>query len=221
MRILVVEDDELLGDGIRTVLSQSCGEADWVTDGHVAERVLRSVSYDVVVLDLNLPGKSGFEILDQLSHEGIQTPVLVLTARERIPDRIRALDSGADDYVVKPCDLDELCARIRALFRRGQGMADPVLVYGDLTLNPAAHSVELGGEPLQLSGREFVVLQALLENVGRVLSRQRLEEILYGWDNEVGSNTVEVHIHHLRSKLGFNPIRTIRGVGYIIEKAAE
>ena len=163
----------------------------------------------------------GFEVLEQLRQNGIQTPVLVLTARERVPDRIRALDSGADDYVVKPCDLDELCARIRALFRRGQGMADPVLVYGDLTLNPAAHSAEIGGEPLQLSSREFVVLQALLENVGRVLSRQRLEDILYGWDNDVGSNTVEVHIHHLRSKLGFNPIRTIRGVGYIIEKTTK
>lgn len=221
MRILLVEDDELLGDGIRNVLSQSCGGVDWVTDGHSAERLLRSDSFDVVVLDLNLPGKSGFEVLEQLRQDGVQTPVLVLTARERVPDRIRALDGGADDYVIKPCDLDELCARIRALCRRGQGLADPVLVYGDLTLNPAAHSVELGGKPLQLSSREFVVLQALLENVGRVLSRQRLEDILYGWDNEVGSNTVEVHIHHLRSKLGFNPIRTIRGVGYIIEKTTK
>lgn len=218
MRILIVEDDELLGDGIRAVLAQSCGEADWVTNGVVAERALRSDSYDLVVLDLNLPGKSGFDILEQLRSEGIQIPVLVLTAREQISDRIRALDSGADDYVIKPCDPDELCARIRALFRRAQGMADRVLVHGDLTLTPAAHSVELGGKPLQLSSREFVVLQALLENVGRVLSRQRLEDILYGWNNEVGSNTVEVHIHHLRSKLGFNPIRTIRGVGYLIEK---
>jgi DNA-binding response OmpR family regulator len=218
VRILLVEDDELLGDGIRTVLAQSCGEANWVTDGVAAEAALRKDSYDVVVLDLNLPGKSGFDILEQLRIEGNQIPVLVLTARERIPDRIRALDSGADDYVVKPCDLDELCARIRALYRRGQGMADPVLVHGDLTLNPAAHSVAREGKPIQLSGREFVVLKALLENVGRVMSRQRLEDILYGWDNEVGSNTVEVHIHHLRSKLGVNPIRTIRGVGYIIEK---
>ena len=198
MRILLVEDDELLGDGIRNVLSQACGEVDWVKDGHSAERLLSSDGYDVVVLDLNLPGKSGFEVLGQMRENGVQTPVLVLTARERVPDRIRALDSGADDYVVKPCDLDELCARIRALFRRGQGMADPVLVYRDLTLNPSAHSVELGGKPLQLSSREFVVLQALLENVGIVLSRQSLEDIIYGWYNEVGSNTVEVHIHHLR-----------------------
>ena len=218
MRILIIEDEELLGDGIRKVLVQAGYTADWVPDGSVGEHAVRSAKYDVLVLDLNLPGASGFEVLQRLRRQGHRIPVLVLTARGEVADRIRALDGGADDYVVKPFDVNELCARIRALHRRGQGNAAPQLRHGDMVLDAAARAVTLRGEPVALSTREFGALRVLLENQGRVLSRQRLEDALYGWDDEVGSNAVEVHVHHLRKKLGNQLIRTVRGVGYIIEK---
>ncbi len=220
MHLLIIEDDELLGDGMQAVLTQQEFDVDWVRDGEAGDQALREGTYDVVLLDLNLPGMSGLEILRRLRAAGVTTPVLVLTSRSEVTDRVRALDGGADDYLVKPFDVSELCARIRALHRRNLGQLNALLRIGDLALDTAARRVLVGEQPVLLSGREFDVLQLLMENAGRVLSRQRLEEAVYGWSNEVESNAVEVHIHHLRKKLGINPIRTVRGVGYIIEKSA-
>jgi DNA-binding response OmpR family regulator len=218
MRLLLVEDDRILGDGIRTGLSQEGHAVDWVVDGEQATHASRVVRYDLVVLDLGLPRKSGLDVLQSLREKGDNIPVLVLTARDAIADRVSALDSGADDYMVKPFALDELCARIRALHRRTGERSSPNIRHGPITLDPAARQVAYHGESVDLSTREFDLLQALLENTGRVLSRERLEQGLYAWGKEVGSNTVEVHVHHLRRKLGTSLIRTIRGVGYVIEK---
>ncbi len=219
MHLLLVEDDELLGDGIQAVLNGRGYEVDWVRDGNSALAVLKQARHDVVILDLNLPELSGFEVLQRLRETGIQVPVLVLTARGEVVDRVRALDGGADDYVVKPFDVDELGARIRALTRRSRGQTTELLRNGDLLMDPAARTLTVGGRPVSLSVKEFAVLQILLENPGRVLSRRHLEQRIYGSGEEVESNAVEVHIHHLRKKLGRNPIRTVRGVGYIIEKS--
>ncbi|HEY0720816.1 MAG TPA: response regulator [Gammaproteobacteria bacterium] len=219
MRVLLVEDDALLGDGLRAGLAQDGYTVDWLREGNSAEAALRSESYDLAVLDINLPGRSGLQLLKDLRSSGNALPVLLLTARDTIADRVAGLDSGADDYLVKPFDLDELLARLRALLRRRGGRATPELRHGDLLLDPAAHSVTLAGAPVEISPREFAVLQLLLENRGKVLSRSRLEEGLYSWQSEVESNAVEVYIHHLRKKLGQSLIRTIRGAGYIIDKA--
>jgi DNA-binding response OmpR family regulator len=189
-----------------------------VHDGVAAEMALKVEHYDLMVLDIGLPGRSGLQVLQHLRDSGGQLPVLILTARDTIQDRVLGLDSGADDYLVKPFDLDELSARLRALYRRHAGRASPTLQHGDIELDPAAHHVTRAGQPVAISPREFVLLQALLENAGRVLSRAQLEETLYGWGEEVESNTVEVHIHHLRKKLGQPLIRTVRGVGYMVEK---
>lgn len=218
MRLLLVEDDELLGDGMRATLTQIGWSVDWVKDGHSADLALAGERYDVVLLDLNLPRLPGLDVLERLRARRNRVPVLVVTARDQVDERVRALDAGADDYVVKPFDVDELCARVRALHRRACGRASPLLQMGELVMDPAARTVTVKGRGVSLSPREFAVLQALLENAGRVLSRQNLEETLYGWGDEVVSNAVEVHIHHLRKKLGMNPIRTVRGVGYMIEK---
>jgi DNA-binding response OmpR family regulator len=220
MNLLIIEDDHLLGDGMKTVLTQQEFQVHWAQDGLSGDQALRKGSYDLVLLDLNLPGMSGLQVLQRLRAAGSTIPVLVLTARSEVSDRVRALDDGADDYLVKPFDVAELCARIRALHRRSLGQMNAALHIGELRLDTAARQVLVGKQPVQLSGREFDVLQLLMENAGRVMSRQRLEEAVYGWSNEVESNAVEVHIHHLRKKLGINPIRTVRGVGYIIEKAA-
>ena len=218
MRLLIIEDDEVLGDGMRAVLAQQGFDVDWLQDGLAGDSALREEGYDLVILDLNLPGLSGPEVLQRLRAAGGTIPVLVLTARSEVSDRVSALDGGADDYLVKPFDVDELCARIRALHRRSLGQVSTRLCIGELTLDTMARNVLVGERSVTLSSREFEVLQLLMENVGRVLSRRRLEEAVYGWSNEVESNAVEVHIHHLRKKLGTNPIRTVRGVGYIIEK---
>ncbi|MGD8568046.1 MAG: response regulator transcription factor [Gammaproteobacteria bacterium] len=218
MRVLLVEDDELLGDGLRAGLKQTGYTVDWVIDGQSAESALTDNEFDLVVLDINLPRMSGLEVLRNLRKRGQTIPVLILTARDSIPDRVEGLDSGADDYLVKPVDLDELCARLRVLQRRSAGRSDPVIQYGDLTLDPAAHRVTVNNKPVSLSMREFVLLQHLLENVGRVIPRARLEQKLYGWEGEVESNSLEVFIHHLRKKLGSNLIHTVRGVGYMIEQ---
>jgi DNA-binding response OmpR family regulator len=218
MRLLLVEDDNILGDGIRAGLAQEGYAVDWVQDGHAAELALGSESYDAVVLDLGLPRLSGLDVLRGLRVRHDDVPVLILTARDTVADRVGGLDAGADDYLVKPFDLDELLARIRALLRRRSGRAAPVLEQGAVALDPAAHTVTRDGEPVALSGREFALLQLLLENAGRVLSRARLEESLYGWGEEVESNAIEVHIHHLRKKLGADLIRTVRGVGYLIDR---
>jgi len=218
MRVLLVEDDELLGDGLRAGLKQAGYTIDWVTDGLSAESALTDNEFDLVVLDINLPKMSGLEVLRNVRKRGESTPVLLLTARDSVPDRVQGLDSGADDYLVKPVDLDELCARLRVLQRRSAGRSDPVIQYGDITLDPAAHRVTVSDKPISLSMREFILLQHLMENVGRVIPRARLEQKLYGWEGEVESNSLEVFIHHLRKKLGSDLIRTVRGVGYMIEQ---
>jgi len=218
MRVLLVEDDELLGDGLYRGLKQSNHIVDWVKDGCAAEQAVKIDQFDIVVLDIGLPRQSGLEVLKHMRQRGDATPVLILTARETIEDRIAGLDSGADDYLVKPFDLDELNARMRALQRRSHSRAIPLVIYKDILLDPASHSIEKSGEPVHMSRREFSLVQRLLENTGRVLSREYLSQTLYGWDDEVDSNALEVHIHKLRKKLGNDFIRTIRGVGYMIDK---
>lgn len=220
MRVLLVEDDRLLGEAVVAGLRQNGFTVDWVQDGLAADHALHAEQFDLVVLDLGLPRCSGLELLRKLRDRGNAVPVLILTARDTVEDRVQGLDSGADDYLVKPFDLAELCARLRALLRRGAGRGSPVLEHGAIRLDPAAHVVELDGAAVDLSPREFTVLRLLLESAGRVLSRERLEEALYGWNTDVESNTVEVYIHHLRKKFGSELIRTIRGVGYMVEKGA-
>lgn len=218
MRILVVEDDNLLGDGIRAGLMQVGFTVDWVKDGRAAELALAAEPYALMVLDLGLPRLSGLDLLKGLRARGNPLPVLILTARDTVPDRVKGLDTGADDYLIKPFDLTELTARIRALLRRSGGRATPAIHHGALVLDPAARSVTLNGSPVALSPRELAILHGLLENAGRVLSRERLEQSLYGWNEEVESNAIEVHVHHLRKKLGPGLIRTVRGVGYMIPR---
>ena len=218
MRILLVEDDPLLGDGVRAGVAQEGYAVDWVQDGKSALAALEAERYDLVLLDLGMPRMSGLDVLAALRSRGNGVPVLILTARDRVADRVAGLDAGADDYLVKPFDLDELAARVRALARRQAGRAEPVIRHGDIVLDPAAHSVTLDGKPVELSPREFGVLRELLQNAGTVLSKARLEQSLYGWDQELGSNAVEVHIHHLRRKLGTHLIKTLRGIGYTVEK---
>jgi two-component system OmpR family response regulator/two-component system response regulator QseB len=218
MRILLVEDDRLLGDGIRAGLQQAGCAVDWAQDGRAAELALCAEAYDAVVLDLGLPRLSGMELLSRIRAARNAVPVLILTARDTVPDRIAGLDAGADDYLVKPFDLGELQARLRALIRRGKSQAEPVLTQGALRLDPAARSVSWAGRPVELSAREYAVLHALLLNAGRVLSKAQLEEKLYGWGEEIESNAVEVFVHHLRRKLAPELIRTVRGVGYMIPK---
>lgn len=217
MRLLLVEDDQLLGDGLKTALAQEGYAVDWACEGQAASQALQTHTYDLVVLDLNLPGKSGLDILRDMRRTLIATPVLILTARDTVTDRIDGLDSGADDYLQKPFDLDELCARLRALLRRSQGRSTPTIVHGEVELDPAAHKVSLQGREVELSLREYELLKFLLENCGRAVSRARIEEALYPWDAEIESNAIEVHVHHLRKKLGNHLIRTLRGVGYIID----
>jgi two-component system OmpR family response regulator/two-component system response regulator QseB len=193
---------------------------DWVRDGEAAERELRMQPYAAAVLDLGLPLKDGMQVLAEARRAGITMPVLVLTARDALPDRIRGLDVGADDYVIKPVDLHELAARLRALVRRSHGQPQETLTAQDVTLDPAARSVAQGGAPVPLSGREFDLLHALMLGAGRVLSREQLEQHLYSWGQEVESNAIEVHIHHLRRKLGSSLIQTVRGVGYLLLREA-
>lgn len=220
MRILLVEDDSLLGDGIRSGLQLAGDTVDWIGDGVAAEAALACEVFDLVVLDIGLPLRSGLEVLARLRARGDVTPVLILTARDSVGDRVRGLDTGADDYLVKPFDLDELAARVRALTRRRSGRAAPLLVHGALTLDPAAHRVTLADTAIELAPREYALLRLLLEERGKVLSRTRLEEALYGWDGEIESNALEVHVHYLRRKLGAGLIRTVRGVGYTIPMPA-
>ena len=218
MRILLVEDDLQLGDGLMVGLRQAGFAVNWVRDGHAADLALSTETFDLVVLDLGLPRLSGMEVLKRARDRGRTAPVLILTARDATGDKVSGLDAGADDYLVKPIDLDELAARIRALTRRSAGRAAPLLTHGNLALDPAAHSVTLAGQPVDLASREFSLLQLLLESAGRVLTRSQLEQSLYGWGDEPDSNALEVHIHHLRRKLGSELIRTLRGVGYTIPK---
>lgn len=218
MRLLLVEDDPLLGDGIGKGLKQAGFTVDWAKDGRQAQLALDTTEYELIVLDLRLPRLSGLDLLRAIRSKGSDVPVLILTARDTVKDRVAGLDTGADDYLVKPFDLSELIARVRALLRRAHGRSMPVIRYGDLTVDPATQRVERNGEQVQLSARECAVLLDLLEHRGLALSRARLEQSLYGWNEEIGSNAVEVHIHNLRKKLGEDLIKTIRGVGYLIRK---
>jgi two-component system OmpR family response regulator/two-component system response regulator QseB len=218
MRILLAEDDTLLGDGLRAGLRQHGFQVDWVRDGAAAERELRAQPYAAAVLDLGLPLLDGLEVLASIRRAGVALPVLVLTARDAVPDRIRGLDLGADDYVVKPVDLDELAARLRALVRRAHGQPQETLQAQGVTLDVAGRTVSRDGQAVALSTREFDLLQALMLNAGRVLSREQLEQQLYAWGQEVESNAIEVHIHHVRKKLGAELIQTVRGVGYLLQR---
>ncbi len=217
-RLLLVEDDELLGDGICKVLSRRGDQLEWVRDGRSALTAISEREPDLVLLDINLPDISGFDILKTIRSAENDVPILVLTARSSVTNRVFALDNGADDYLVKPFDIEELCARVRALRRRSTSQNEGRLRCGELVMDTSALTLSLEGVPVNLSIREFTLLRTLMENRGRVMSRHQLEEELYGWDVEVASNTIEVHIHNLRKKLTSCIIRTVRGVGYIIEK---
>ncbi|WP_413672943.1 response regulator [Massilia cellulosiltytica] len=220
MHILLAEDDPLLGDGLRAGLRQLGFQVDWVQSGDAAERELRAQDYAAAVLDLGLPRRDGMDVLAAVRAAGLATPVLVLTARDAVPDRIRGLDAGADDYVVKPVDLHELAARLRALVRRAHGQPRDRLRAGDVELDPAARTVRKDGTTVTLSTREFDLLHALMLNANRVLTREQLEQHLYSWGQEVESNAVEVHVHNLRRKLGSALIQTVRGVGYVLRDPA-
>ena len=210
----------MIGESVRTGLRQDGFAVDWVQDGRAAELALETNPYGMLLLDLGLPRKAGLDVLAALRRRGQAIPVLILTARDAVADRVKGLDAGADDYLVKPFDLDELAARVRALLRRKSGRADPLLQVGKLTINPATHEVSLDGKPVSLSAREFALLHALAARPGVVFSRAQLEEKLYGWGQEVESNTVEVYVHALRRKLGAGLIRNVRGVGYLMPTAA-
>ncbi len=219
MRVLLVEDDELLGDGICSGLKHYGHTVDWIKDGKSALEALtrKQETFDVVVLDLGLPKMPGLEVLKKVREKNISVPVLILTAKDAIEDRVSGLDAGADDYIAKPFDLDELCARLRALQRRSKSRAQPVLEFGDIKMDPAAHTVSFKDQPIDLSRREFTLLQKLLENAGRVISRDQLNQSLYGWGENIDSNALEVHVHNLRKRFGTKLIRTIRGVGYMVK----
>jgi two-component system OmpR family response regulator/two-component system response regulator QseB len=219
MRILLVEDDRMLGDGLQAGLTQAGYAVDWLRDGEAAVAALSTESFAAVVLDLGLPKRDGLSVLQWLRGRHDATPVLILTARDQLEDKVRGLDLGADDYVLKPFDLDEIAARLRALVRRAHGRSEPVLSLGEIELNPAARTVTRGAQLVELTPREFDLLHLLLQNADRVLTRRTLEEQLYTWNDAVDSNALEVHIHHLRRKLGNELIRTVRGVGYIASAA--
>jgi two-component system, OmpR family, response regulator len=218
MRLLLVEDDAMIGEAVLDALRAEHYAVDWVRDGVMADSALRSESYDLVLLDLGLPKRDGLDVLRSLRARRSAVPVLVATARDAIGDRIAGLDAGADDYVVKPYDTEELLARIRALIRRSAGRAEPVFSHKGVTLNPATREATVNGEPVSLSAREWAVLEPMLARPGVVFSRAQLEEKLYGWKDDISSNAVEVYVHGLRKKLGSDLIQTVRGLGYVIPR---
>jgi len=218
VRILLVEDDRMIGEAIRASLKQWGYAVDWVRHVQAAEAALSTEHFDLVLLDLGLPGKDGIVLLKQLRGRRSNTPVIIITARDAIEDRIKGLDAGADDYVVKPFNLDELAARIRLGLRRGAGHAAPEFHVRGVSLNPATKEVARDGQPVSLSAREYALVEALMMRPGQVLSRAQLEERMYGWNDDVESNTVEVYIHAVRRKLGADFIQNVRGVGYFVPK---
>ncbi|BAU73160.1 response regulator [Metapseudomonas furukawaii] len=217
MRLLLVEDDNALGAGVRAGLRQEGYTIDWLTDGASALHALQSEEFDLAILDLGLPRLDGVQVLQQLRSGGATLPVLVLTARDALEDRVIGLDAGADDYLVKPFDLNELKARLRALLRRSAGRPQVLIEHGDVVLDPASQQVSYRGNPVPLTPKEYQLLHELLSQPGKVLTRERLVQTLYGWDEEAESNTLEVHIHHLRKKLSSDLIRTVRGIGYLVD----
>ena len=221
MRILLVEDDAQLGRAVQTGLAQQGHAVDWIRDGAAGESAALSGDYAAVLLDIGLPGKDGMQVLASLRHKGYTQPVLMLTARDRVPDRVLGLDAGADDFIVKPFDLEELGARLRAATRRAAGRAQGDIVHAELRIDPAARLVTLRGQAVALTAREYALLMRLLEHRGQVQSRAQLQAALYSWSDEIESNTVEVHIHHLRRKLGRELIRTVHGHGYLIAEPAD
>jgi len=214
MRVLLIEDDEILGDGLKAGVEQTGYVVDWVRDGDAAQRAFERENYDLAVLDLGLPKRPGIEVLRWLRRRGNEVPVLILTATDGVEDRVTALDAGADDYVSKPFDLNEVCARLRALHRRAAGCTSPVIRHGDIEIDPAARSVMVDKFLVPLSPKEFAILQLLAENAGKPVPRGRLMSSIYGWDDEIGSNVLEVHVHHLRKKLPTLTVKTVRGFGY-------
>jgi two-component system, OmpR family, response regulator len=219
MRLLLVEDDAMIGEAVLDVLRTEHYAVDWVRDGVMADAALRSETYDLVLLDLGLPKRDGLEVLRALRGRRQTMPVLIATARDAVGDRVAGLDAGADDYVVKPFDTDELLARIRALIRRSAGHAEPVFSHKGVTLNPATREASVNGEAVTLSAREWAVLEPMLLRPGTVFSRTQLEEKLYGWKEDISSNAVEVYVHGLRKKLGADLIQTVRGLGYVVPRA--
>jgi two-component system, OmpR family, response regulator len=218
MRLLLVEDDAMIGEAVLDALREEHYAVDWVRDGAMADTALRTGSYDLVLLDLGLPKRDGLEVLRALRARREIVPVLVATARDAVGDRIAGLDAGADDYVVKPYDTDELLARIRALIRRSAGRGEPVFSHKGVTLNPVTHEAMVNGTPVSLSAREWAVLEPMIARPGAVFSRSQLEEKLYGWKDDISSNAVEVYVHGLRKKLGSELIQTVRGLGYVVPR---
>ena len=221
MRVLLVEDDRMIGESIRAALRQDGSAVDWVRDGRTADSTLAVEQFDLVLLDLGLPQRDGLDILRTLRSRRDQTPVIVLTARDALQDRVAGLDAGADDYLTKPFELEELAARIRAVTRRKAGRGEPAVEIGNVRLDPSMHQVTRDGEPVVLSAREYAVLEALMARPGAILSRAQLEDRLYGWGDAIESNAVSVYIHQLRRKLGNEFIRNVRGVGYYVGRAQE
>ncbi|WP_058911022.1 quorum sensing response regulator transcription factor QseB [Entomohabitans teleogrylli] len=217
MRILLIEDDPLIGDGIQAGLNKMGFSTDWFSDGPQGKNALASAPYDAVILDLTLPGLDGLDILRDWRNQGLKTPVLILTARDALEQRVEGLRQGADDYLCKPFELVEVAARLEALIRRSHGQTRALLTHGAVALDPAGLTATVNGEPLTLKPKEFALLELLMRNAGRVLPRKLIEEKLYNWDDEVSSNAVEVHVHHLRRKLGSTFIRTVHGIGYTLE----
>jgi two-component system OmpR family response regulator len=219
MRLLLVEDDAMIGEAVLDALRVAHYAVDWVRDGAMADTALASQSYDLVLLDLGLPQRDGLDVLRGLRARGAKVPVLVATARDAVGDRIAGLDAGADDYIVKPYDIDELQARIRALLRRGAGQAGPAFTQSGVSLNPATREATVNGAPVTLSAREWAVLEPMIARPGVVFSRAQLEEKLFSWKDEVSSNAVEVYIHGVRKKLGAELIQTVRGLGYLVPRS--
>lgn len=217
MRILLVEDDAMVGKALALGLTRAAFAVDWVTDGRAAELALANGVYDLAILDLGLPKVDGMAVLATLRGKGNGVPVLIASARDTVEDRIDGLEAGADDYLLKPFDLNELIARVRAILRRHNGSGSPLLKAGSIVMDLARKSVTRDGESIDLSAKEFAVLEALMHRPGKVLSRDELEEAVYGWTDEIGSNAVEVHLHRLRKKLGADAIKNVRGVGYKVE----
>jgi two-component system response regulator QseB len=218
MRVLLVEDDQMIAEAVRTALEQDGYAVDCVHDGAAAAAAMESTVFDLVLLDLGLPRRGGLEVLREARARADATPIIIITARDEVQSRVAGLDAGADDYVVKPFDLEELAARMRSVLRRRAGRGDPVIEHRGIRLNPVTHEVSRDGEAVALSAREYAVLEALLQRPGAVLSRAQLEDRLYGWDAEIESNAIEVYVHALRRKLGTDSIRTLRGVGYCVPK---
>ena len=219
MRLLLVEDDEHIGRALQTGLAQQGHAVDWLQDGVAAELAALDGEYDAILLDLGLPRQDGMQVIASLRRHGYASPILIITARDEIRDRVQGLDAGADDFIVKPFDLEELGARLRAAHRRAMGRPQAVLVHGDIRVDPAARQVMRAGQPVALTSREFMLLLHLLENRGRVRTRAQLQESLYNWSSDIESNAIEVHVHNLRRKLGKDLIRTVHSQGYVIDNA--